>query len=862
MKTIIAAIIAALALPTTAAFATVFTSNTTIAVGNATYDGQPIVVSNCTLTVNGPHSFASLQVVSNGVVTHTAAPNGEAGNLLSLTIAGDLGVDTSSRIDVSGRGYAAAAGPGAGAHYPSGYASGAGHGGMGGTCNNGGAGGGVYDAVLAPSVWGSGGGSGSFAVGGAGGGAISLVVTGTLQVDGVIVADGVTVGWTGGGGAGGSVQISAGTLAGGGSISARGGSTDITGGGGGGGGRIALYLATNNFAGVISAVGGLGYENGGAGTVYTKLAADAHGRVLVNNGGNAGQWTPLTTPEPFALIISNQARVYASTALTNQTLTVETNGLLSCITGQTNVNLTVLGDATVAAGGRIDVSGRGYAATNGPGAGTHHPSGYATGAGHGGTGGSTYSGGAGGGGYDSIFTPVLWGSGGGTGTFATGGAGGGAINLTVAGTLQVDGVVAADGVTVGWTGGGGAGGSLQISAGQLAGGGLISVRGGSTDITGGGGGGGGRIALYLTTNNFAGTISAVGGLGYENGGAGTIYTKLTADIYGKVLVDNGTNAGLTRLNSNLWPAGQVFDLTLSGHAIVKPDAPLTFMNLTLTNGANLTHDAAQNGFYITALGNALIASSASINVDGLGYGSDTGPGTGSLCKSGAGSGAGHGGAGQSSYNFESPGNPPIVAPGGGTYGSSNAPITLGSGGARTSGGGGGGAGGGAIKLTVAGTLQLDGAISANGLTGVTYSGSGSGGSIWISADSLTGIGSVSALGGAASSCGAAGGGGRIAIDTYSTAGFDTNHISITGAAGWGSLVFGYPPPQPNAEVAGSALQLSWHAGNGANYQVWSSPDLINWSLYGPVRVGTGGILTQDCPMTNSPAMFFRVQLGD
>ena len=851
------AIIAALAFSTTAVFATVFTSNTTIAIGNATYDGQPIVVSNCTLTVNGPHSFASLQVISNGVVTHTAAPNGEAGNLVSLTIAGDLGLDTLSRIDVSSRGYAANAGPGASTNL-SGYASGAGHGGMGGSPNGAGAGGGVYDSVLAPGVWGSGGGSGSFAVGGAGGGVISLAVMGTLQMDGVIVADGGTVGWTGGGGAGGSIQINAGKLAGGGSISARGGSTDITGGGGGGGGRIALYFTTNNFAGAISAAGGLGYENGAAGTIFTKLAADAYGRVLADNAGNAGQWTPLTTPEPFALVISNQARVYASAALTIQTLMVETNGLLSCVTGQSNVTLLVLGDATVAVGGRIDVSGQGYAASAGPGAGTN--SGYASGAGHGGTGGSPYTGGAAGGGYDSIFTPGLWGSGGGTGSFAVGGAGGGVIRLAVAGTLQVDGVVSADGATVGWTGGGGAGGSIQINAGKLAGGGSISARGGGTDITGGGGGGGGRIALYLTTNNFAGAISAVGGLGYQNGGAGTIYTKLAADAYGKVLVDNGINAGLTRLNTSLWPAGQVFDITFSGNAIFKPDGPLAFMNLVVTNGAKFCHDAGQSGFEIIALGNALIASNASINVDGLGYGSDTGPGAGSECTSGAGSGGGHGGAGQASHNFEPAGWPPIVSAGGGTYGSSNAPITLGSGGGHSSFDI-GGAGGGAIRLTVAGTLQLDGVISANGLSAVTYGGSGSGGSLWITADTLTGSGSINALGGAAASYGAAGGGGRIALNTYSMVGFDTNHISAAGAE-MGTLVYGYPPPQPNAAVVGSALRLAWRGGNGSSYQVWSSPDLVNWSLYGPVRAGTGDILTQDCPMTNSPCLFFRVQLGN
>jgi len=353
---------------------------------------------------------------------------------------------------------------------------------------------------------------------------------------------------------------------------------------------------------------------------------------------------------------------------------------------------------------------------------------------------------------------------------------------------------------------------------------------------------------------FGGTITAVGGLGFQNAGAGTIYTKRAADSHGQTLVDNGTNAGLTRLNSGLWPAGLVFDLTLSGDAIVKPDGPLTFMNLVLTNGANLTHDAGQSGFSVTALGNALIATNASINVDGLGYGSDSGPGAGSECSSGSGSGAGHGGEGQPSHNYQPAGYPPIVAPGGGIYGSATQPVTLGSGGGHSSFDA-GGAGGGAIWLTVTGTLQLDGAISANGLAAVTYGGSGSGGSLWITAGALTGNGSVSALGGAAASYGAAGGGGRIAIDTFSTTGFATNNITADG----GTLVFGYPAPSPNAAVAGSSLRVSWSTGTGDSYQVWSSPDLIHWSPYGAARPGTGGILTLDCPMTNSPALFFQVQ---
>ena len=37
---------------------------------------------------------------------------------------------------------------------------------------------------------------------------------------------------------------------------------------------------------------------------------------------------------------------------------------------------------------------------------------------------------------------------------------------------------------------------------------------------------------------------------------------------------------------------------------------------------------------------------------------------------------------------------------------------------------------------------------------------------------------------------------------------------------------------------------------------------MTWSPYGPLRAGTGGILTQDCPMTNSPGLFFRVQMAN
>src|SRR5260221_8963206 len=59
-----------------AASAAVFTNDTMLNPANTNYDGQSIVISNCTLTVDGPHAFASLRIGNNAVLTHTFAPNG------------------------------------------------------------------------------------------------------------------------------------------------------------------------------------------------------------------------------------------------------------------------------------------------------------------------------------------------------------------------------------------------------------------------------------------------------------------------------------------------------------------------------------------------------------------------------------------------------------------------------------------------------------------------------------------------------------------------------------------------------------------------------------------------------------------
>ncbi|PIT99888.1 MAG: hypothetical protein COT74_07135 [Bdellovibrionales bacterium CG10_big_fil_rev_8_21_14_0_10_45_34] len=162
--------------------------------------------------------------------------------------ASNLAIGSGSSINVSGMGYSATFGPGA---TNTAY-KGGGYGGMGGST-----GGTVYGSNTDPTDWGSGGyGSAGDHVDywsqGAGGGVARIRVTGTLTVDGGILAKGYTMGCciAVGGGSGGSIMIAAGTLAGTGTMSVDGGSVHTTSGaGGGGGGRMAIYYNTTTFSG-------------------------------------------------------------------------------------------------------------------------------------------------------------------------------------------------------------------------------------------------------------------------------------------------------------------------------------------------------------------------------------------------------------------------------------------------------------------------------------------------------------------------------------------------------------------------------------------------------------------------------------
>jgi len=770
----------ALLLSESAVYAVTFSTNTLITVGNKTFEGQDIIVNGCALTANGPHAFKSLLLTNAALLTHSPAPNGETSNQISLSIAGDLVVDSSSSIDASGLGYGSASGPGAGGSSALSAGSGGGHGGLGGVGLGGAATGGVYDSVTAAALPGSGGGNGYFSDGGLGGGIVHLAVTGTLAVNGGLVAANGNSGWgpgaAAGAGAGGTLVLTVGQLYGYGFISANGGAAMS--GGGGGGGCVVINCASNFFKGTISAFGGAGFQCGGAGTVLVNTLGKAYGDLRFDNGGNFGQFTPLAASPIFNLTVANGAVVYPQTLLTNANLTLKSNGVLTCFPGQSALNLTVLSNAVIQPGGAIDVSAQGYLSGQGPGAGGPSVHWGGGGGGHGGAG--AHADGSGGGEYDSVLAPAVAGSGGGNGYFSVGGSGGGSIQLSAGASLRVDGILKADGEGGGsdyLDGGGGAGGSLFLNAQLLSGVGVISANGGPSPGQGGGGGGG-RIALYYLTNNFLGALTAYGGDGLGRGGAGTIFTLSAAATNGLTVIDNGGKpGGLTHLNTVSWPANTTFDLTVSGAGQMIPDAPLTFHNVLVTSGGLITPDPAQGALQIVALNDVRIDADGAINADGLGYGPAGGPGVGGNSVDWGGGGAGYGGLGGAGYQG---------GVGGITYGSSTQPTDRGSGG-----GFGyfsiGGPGGGAIRLSAGRIVQVFGQVTANGFPGSQYlfSGGGSGGSIFLTAGILSGNGMISANGAAAHQ-GGAGGGGRVAVYGNIQVNLQTAPLAAGGIGGDGS----------------------------------------------------------------------------
>ncbi len=408
--------------------------------------------------------------------------------------------------------------------------------------------------------------------------------------------------------------------------------------------------------------------------------------------------------------------------------------------------------------------------------------------------------------YGSATAPIDLGSGGdfGSGNGA-GGAGGGAIHLVVSGTLTNNGIISAIGANPGGYGGEGSGGSVYIQTGTLAGTGSISANGGNGEQNGAYGGGGGRIAVYFATNsgfNLA-LITANGGGGSGSGAPGTVYTlgastdltvsdnvvlpgntsltytDITINNSGSLTLGSGTTLTATSIsvsNGATFTVGGGSTVTVSGAVVVTGNSNVILQSI---NNAEQVNGKWQGTGVTFNVGSVEVDSGSSINADGQGYVPNAGPGGSPVGSYDGGSYGGLGAIQQYPTAVASP-----------IYGSSIAPVDLGSGG-DLEGTSTGASGGGAIYLSVSGTLTNNGVISANGASPSTTGGSGSGGSVYVQTSALAGSGTFLANGGSGLQNGAyGGGGGRVAVYYNGGSSTFTGFATSTASGGQGSYTPG------------------------------------------------------------------------
>jgi len=848
----------------------VLTSADVIFATGASFAGDVTVDSAAVLRLNGVNTIAGSCVLGpSGASTLTSATP----QPLMLTVNGACTVHTASRITLDGLGHAGDSGPGAGTPSNNGAigGTGGGHGGTGASSPpfDGGI---AYDSIASPSQLGSGGGRYVSTPAGAGGGALRLVVQGGLIVDGTISADGLQPSSSSGSGAGGAIWITSSSFNGAGLIAARG----ANGGGGwgaGGGGRIALYYDTSLFIGLLRAQGGLSAASspgqGGAGTIYVKRTSEPYPTLSIVNGTTTpSAGTPITSnllPSqlmvstgsnvrfdvaqsfPGEVIILNSSRVQlsGSNSIAGSLTILGTGSTLTHARSQPLI-LTVGGLLSVGASSSINASGMGFDETFGTGAGTTSNDNGVGGAGgaHGGNG-ATSGVFAGGTAYGDADSPTTMGSGGGRFGSTPAGAGGGAFKITVTGGVTLNGTIDVSGAAGAGPSGAGAGGSIWLIAPTLTGAGSM-IASGSNSNGGWGGGGGGRIAVYSDVSGFSGQMLSNGGLSDSSsntrGGAGIILVQQP--------LNQRADLRVTNIASSL-PAATPFTTDLDVRSLIVSDGAYVRCavgqtvenNITIQSGSQLEYngDSAAGGDLlvegssrvfpvsgqiatISVGGNATIDANSSIDASRRGFPGTQGPGAGATSNNGGVGGAGGG------YGGDGADAPPFL--GGNSYGDASQPVELGSGGGQFTSLV-GGIGGGHIRLTVDGTLTLNGLIAADGGQGASASGSGSGGSIYITAGGLVGAGRINAGGanGGGNAWGA-GGGGRIAVyscnitlpiaNLSAPAGSSSGQQASPGTIYFGasSIVF-TEQPAGIAVNSGGYLQLGAVAtGNGVVSYQW------------------------------------------
>lgn len=733
---------------------------------------EDITISTNTTWAAGTYECRDITVTNNATLTLGGSYTTDTDGAGVVINARTVTVDSGSAISANGRGYAGGAGTGKGTGS---FGSGAGHGGPGSLGGTGEAAGITYDSAVAPLDLGSGGGN----AGGAGGGAIKLNLSGNLSLAGSITANAVNGSMWKGGGSGGSIYIIANDLSGAGLITANGGN-GASGSGSGGGGRVALYYNGSNSLNLANVTASGGTGGTGPGGIGSRFIFDHANKDLsvssnMTFGTNIGMDTN-GNPTSDGVFNFRNLTVTNNAALTvGSKYTTDSDG--------SGVEFNLSGNLTVDTGSSITAKGQGYAKNTGEGKGAMNGGGnYGGGGAHGGNGGRAEVGAAGVK-YDSTLFPVKLGSGGVTTRGATGG---GIIKITAA-DMTVNGNLdasasnpTADGAT---NGSGGAGGTVYLTCTSLSGSGTILAD--ASNGTGySGGGGGGRVAIYGDTSEFnPDNITASKGL---KGGSG-----VSADgEVGTVFLYNTASGNVTASSDVTFYANQ----GIGRDGIARDDGVFYFNNLTVTNNSNVTiagnytNDSDGRGVTINLDGNLTIDSGSTITTNGQGFGAGFGLGKGTGGSNTSGSGGSYGGVGGQSYN----GN---LAPA--VYGSTEAnyPFKLGS-----SGGAGdqvtGPSGGGAITLRVLGNVINNGTISANGSVAKAspipgwFTGGGSGGSLFLVCDSLSGSGTITAEGGAGggSTYGSGGGGGgRISVVYTTSQTLPLGNFSAAGGTGGGEV---------------------------------------------------------------------------
>ena len=229
----------------------------------------------------------TMDIIESGIL-YSLPTNSSVEHSLGLSVTGTLTIDSTSRIDVSSRGYmegrtngnttaGAATGSSGGSYGGYGYS-------IAGSRNT------AYGDFTNPNHVGSG--AGLNGNGGRGGGLVRITAQ-TIDLDGSVLANGESrSGNYEGGGSGGGIYLNVDTLNGNGTIQAMGGngryhsSVSSADGGSGGGGRVAIYYETSTFPfNNVSVRGGSQSRNGngGTGTIYLKKDSDTHPELIFDS---------------------------------------------------------------------------------------------------------------------------------------------------------------------------------------------------------------------------------------------------------------------------------------------------------------------------------------------------------------------------------------------------------------------------------------------------------------------------------------------------------------------------------------------------------------------------------------------------